>query len=260
MIPVSLERVSFRYSSGGRAGARDVLDGVTLQVPEGAMLGLIGPNGSGKSTLLRCIFRALRPQAGRVLLVDRDVQRYGASRLAREVAVAVQQEEGSVPLTTMEYVLLGRSIVTPAWKSYSSDDRSRAEEAIREFGLEEMKDQPVLQLSGGERKRALLARTLVQDTNILLLDEPTNHLDVRFQHQVLQLVGSLNKTAVVVLHDLNLAARYCQHLALIDHGRLVAAGTAEDVLKPELLEPVYGLEVHRIEIRGKQQFLMSPRE
>lgn len=260
MNPISLEGVRFRYASRGRSGGRDVLDGVTLQVQRGTMLGLIGPNGSGKSTLLRCIYRALRPQAGKVLLIDRDVQRYGSSRLAREVAVAVQQEEGSVPLTTMEYVLLGRSTVTPAWKSYSADDRARAEKAIREFGLEEMRDQSVLQLSGGERKRALLARTLVQDTNILLLDEPTNHLDVRFQHQVLRLVGSLDKTTVVVLHDLNMAARYCEQLALIDHGRLVAVGTAEEVLQPELLEPVYGLDVHRVEIKGRLQLLMSPRE
>ncbi len=260
MNPLTLENIRFRYSSHSKGVVRDILKDVTLDVPAGKTFGLIGPNGSGKSTLLRCIYRALRPQGGRIFLLGQEVQRYTSKSLSREVAVAVQQEEVSVPLTTMEYILLGRSAVTSAWRSYSVNDRSRAEKAIRDFGLENMKNQSVLELSGGECKRAMLARTLIQDTPVLLLDEPTNHLDIRFQHQILRLVKSLEKTSVIVLHDLNLAARYCDYLALLDNGELVAVGAAEEILTPELLEPVYGLDVHCMDINGHLQLLMAPQE
>lgn len=251
---LEIENIHFGYPSR----AREALTGVSLSVPEGGVLGLIGPNGSGKSTLLRCIYRALRPRVGRVLLLGEDVRDFSSKRLARRIAVATQ-EEAAVPLTTAEYVLLGRSAISPAWKSYSTEDRDCAASALERFGLSRLSDRSILELSGGERKRAMLARALVQSTPVLLLDEPTNHLDVRFQHEILDLVASLRKTCIIVLHDLNLAARYCDRLALLDSGRLVASGEVDDVLRPEILEPVYGLDVHRIEIKGSPQFLMSPR-
>jgi iron complex transport system ATP-binding protein len=128
-------------------------------------------------------------------------------------------------------------------------------DALAAVGLEELATRDVAVLSGGERQRALIARALAQQTGHVLLDEPTNHLDIRFQHEVLRLVREL-PGAAVVLHDLNLAARYCDRIMVLDHGRTVASGTPSEVLTPEILEPVYGVRVKRVEIDGELHLLL----
>ncbi|MCV0009853.1 ABC transporter ATP-binding protein [Mobiluncus mulieris] len=258
MIPISIENLRFSYSSRTGDAGHDILAGVTLQIPKGQTLGIIGPNGSGKSTLLRCICRTLKPYCGSIKVLDQDVNTYSTKALASKVGVVSQQEEASIPLTIKNYVLLGRSPHIPTWKTYSDQDRLIAKEAMIKTGILEMQDRSILELSGGEQKRAMFARALAQQTPILLLDEPTNHLDVYYQHQVLNIVKQLAQTCAVVLHDLNLAARYCDCLALLDHGKIVNIGTVEEVLTPEILEPIYGVRVHTMEIDGVFQLLMSP--
>jgi iron complex transport system ATP-binding protein len=154
-------------------------------------------------------------------------------------------------------VLLGRSPHRSAFQGYSAADRRLAAAGLRRVGARHLAERVFSSLSGGEKQRVLIARTLAQDADHLLLDEPTNHLDIRYQHEVLHLVRTLGVTTVVVLHDLNLAARYCDHLVLLSEGRVAASGSPGDVLTAEVIEPVYGVRVRRLDDDGQVQLVFS---
>ena len=220
-------------------GDRPVLEDVTAEVDEGEVLGLIGPNGSGKTTLLRTMHGAIRPQAGSVVLDGRPIGDYTRREVARRIAVVVQEPVGEVPLTVADTVLLGRTPQLGLFQRPARADRRVAQQALARVGVEHLVRRAFTQLSGGEKQRVMIARALAQQSRYLLMDEPTNHLDVHFQHEVLHRVRSIGLTTVVVLHDLNLAARYCDRLVLLDHGRVVATGTPEDVYRAELLGRVH---------------------
>ncbi|MCP3425362.1 ABC transporter ATP-binding protein [Rothia sp. AR01] len=243
------------YSYGGRPALREA----TLETSPGRVLGLIGPNGSGKTTLLRLLHGGLAPASGTVTVDGADLAALAPRELARSVAVVVQEGEGPSGLSVAEMVLLGRSPHLGALQREGREDRRIAEESLRRVGALGLAARPFAGLSGGERQRVLIARALAQRTEHLLLDEPTNHLDVRFQHEVLGLVRGLGATVVVVLHDLNLAARYCDDVVLLDAGRVVARGTPAEVLVPERLEGVYRIGVRRVELDGQLHLLFSPR-
>lgn len=237
-----------------------VLDAVDLVVEQGSTVGLIGPNGSGKSTLLRTIYRALRPHSGVVGIDDIPVEALRGRALAARLAVVAQEAPPETPATVTDTVLLGRAPWTHALRGYSRADRIAAAAALERVGARHLADRPVTQLSGGERQRVLIARALAQRAGHLLLDEPTNHLDIGYQHELLGLVRELTATTLVVLHDLNLAARYCDTLVLLHRGRVAAAGPVDRVLTPEIIEPVYGVRVQRSTAFGETQLLFGPRD
>lgn len=157
-----------------------------------------------------------------------------------------------------ETVLLGRSPHLTTFQRYSAQDYRIAAAALAEVGARHLADRVFAGLSGGEKQRVLIGRALAQQADHLLLDEPTNHLDIRYQHEVLQLVRALEVTTIVVLHDLNLAARYCDQVVLLERGRVKAAGTPDEVLRPEILEPVYHIGVQRVLSDGELQLLFRP--
>lgn len=220
-----------------------VLAGVDLQVRCGEVLGLIGPNGSGKTTLLRTLFGALRPDHGQVLLSGEPIAGLSAREVAKRVAVVVQEPAGELMASVADMVLLGRTPHLRMFSRRSRGDDDLATAALQKVGALHLARRDMSSLSGGEKQRVLIARALVQQAQCLLLDEPTNHLDIGYQHQILALVRSLGITAVVVLHDLNLAARYCDRLMLLDQGQVRASGSAAEVLRPEVIEPVYRVAV-----------------
>lgn len=226
-------------------GRTPVLVGVDLQVCRGEVLGLIGPNGSGKTTLLRTLFGALRPKEGTVTFDGRPLAQLSSRLIAQRIAVVVQEPQSELMLSVADMVLLGRTPHLGVFSRHSPRDDELAASALEKVGALGLAHRDVSELSGGEKQRVLIARALVQEADCLLLDEPTNHLDIGYQHQVLDLVRSLEMTAVVVLHDLNLAARYCDHLMLLDQGRVCATGDVREVLRPELIEPVYGVGAER---------------
>lgn len=228
-----------------RFGDATVLDSVSLVAAPGRVVGLAGPNGSGKTTLLRTMYGACIPTAGMVAVDGVPLRRMAPRAVGQRVAVVAQDATAELPFTVAEVVLLGRAPHLGAFARYSTRDRRRAAGALQRVGLRSFAGRQFATLSGGERQRALIARALVQEADHLLLDEPTNHLDVRYQHEVLALVRSLGLTTVVVLHDLDLAARYCDDLVLLDRGEVVASGRPEAVLQPEVLEPVWGIGVER---------------
>ncbi|GAA4935696.1 ABC transporter ATP-binding protein [Streptomyces coeruleoprunus] len=224
-----------RYEVGGRV----LLDGVGVRAGPGVTVGLVGPNGSGKTTLLRCVYGAVRPAGGRVLLDGRDAAALTVRERARRVAVVPQDAPGSFGLTVREVVAMGRGPHKRFWEQDGPGDARLVAEALRTVGVEALAGRRFDGLSGGERQRALVARALVQEPGLLVLDEPTNHLDVRFQLEVLGLVRRLGTTNLLVLHDLNLAAAYCDLLYVLDGGRIVSSGTPDEVLTEDLLAEVY---------------------
>ncbi|WP_028646679.1 ABC transporter ATP-binding protein [Nocardiopsis sp. CNT312] len=249
---ISAADVTFAYDG------TPALAGVELHARSGRVLGLIGPNGSGKTTLLRILYAALTPRHGTVLVDDEQVSALSGRDLPRRIAVVAQEAPPELPVTVAEMVLLGRAPHRSSLQAYTADDHRIAAAALRRVGIRHLADRNFAALSGGEKQRTLIARALTQQTGHLLLDEPTNHLDIRYQHEVLQLVRALGITTVVVLHDLNLAARYCDHLVLLDQGRVAKAGPTVDVLTPEVLEPVYRISVRVLEDGDRVQLVFRP--
>jgi len=247
-----VDRLTVRY---GRAVAVDAVD---LAAATGRTIGLIGPNGSGKSTLLRAIFGALRADSGSVTVDGDLVHRLSPAQRALRFAVVAQEEPSGLPLNAWDSVLLGRSARVSSWSRYREEDERAAEEAMDRAGVLHLAPRSIDDLSGGERQRVLIARALAQGSSHLLLDEPTNHLDVRYQHEILSLVRGLPLTTLVVLHDLNLAARYCHELVLLNHGAAVARGVPSEVLTAATLEPVYGISVQRVDLDGIPQLIFRP--
>ncbi|WP_067704020.1 ABC transporter ATP-binding protein [Nocardia jejuensis] len=250
---ITARDVSFGY------GDSLVLSGAGLIAETGSTLGLIGPNGSGKSTLLRIIYRALRPRTGTVLIDDGPVSDLRGRQLAARLAVVTQENPAQTPLTVTDMVMLGRAPWAGPVRGYSHADHVVVAAALHRVGARDLAERAFATLSGGERQRVLVARALAQQADHLLLDEPTNHLDIHYQHELLGLLGELAVTTVIVLHDLNLAARYCDRIVLLERGRVAAAGSVDDVLIPEILEPVYGVRVRRSSAFGAPQLLFGAR-
>ena len=224
-----------------RADGRLILDGVTLAPDEGATVGLLGPNGSGKSTLLRLQAGLLEPSAGVVTLDGSPVADLPRREIARRLAVVEQQVDTQVELTVQDVVRLGRVPHRRAWTPASAQDEQAVRAALERTGLTDRADRLWHTLSGGERQRVQIARALAQEPRELLLDEPTNHLDIHHQLDLLTLVTELPVTTVVALHDLNLAAMYCDRLVVLHEGRVVTAGTPGEVLTEQLVAKVYGV-------------------
>ncbi|MFE9661185.1 ATP-binding cassette domain-containing protein [Streptomyces sp. NPDC005955] len=237
-VPGALEIEDVTVAVGGRA----LVTGVSLRVAPGEVLGLAGPNGAGKSTLLRTVYRTLRPTSGRVLLDGEDVWRMPGKRLARQLAAVLQESAGDFELTVYDVVAMGRTPHKRAFAGDDADDRAVIASALARLDVDGLADAPFNRLSGGEKQRVLIARALAQQAGTMVLDEPTNHLDLRHQLDVLRLVRHLGVTTVVALHDLNLAAAFCDRLCVLAAGRVVALGPPAEVLTRELLSEVYRVE------------------
>ncbi|WP_329388652.1 ABC transporter ATP-binding protein [Streptomyces sp. NBC_01716] len=218
-----------------------ILRDVGLEVPPGAVVGLVGPNGSGKSTLLRAVYRSLRPRTGVVRVGGDDVWTLSSRDAARRTA-AVLQDGGSVSgLSVTEIVTLGRTPHHGLLGRDSADDRRAVDDSLRKCGADVLADRDFASLSGGERQRVLLARALAQHPDVLVLDELTNHLDIRARFELLDLIRSTGTTTLAALHDLDLAARLCDRIIVLDEGSVVAAGEVLDVLTSEILADVFGV-------------------
>jgi iron complex transport system ATP-binding protein len=226
------------------AGRKVIVDGISVSVEPGQTLGLIGPNGSGKSSLIRLLAGLRRPADGTVELEGRVIGGFGRRELARRIAVVEQHSTTDANVTVLEVVKLGRTPHRSALSPWTNEDGRLVDEALFRVGLQDRRDQSWHTLSGGERQRVQLARALAQSPSLLILDEPTNHLDIQHQIDILRLVADLPLTTVVAIHDLNLAARFCDRIAVLYDGKLVACGMPADVLTEVLIGDVFGVEAH----------------
>jgi iron complex transport system ATP-binding protein len=233
--------VTFAYRDGH--GVADI----DLEAEPGEVVGLLGPNGAGKSTLVKVLAGVLGPYRGSVRVLGDELSGLARRELARRLAVVPQESASDVPFTALETALLGRHPHLAGLAFESDRDVELARAALARVGASGLAHRPLAELSSGERQRVVVARALAQDTPVLLLDEPTSFLDLRYQVELFDLLRELareGRAVVAVLHDLNLAAEYCDRVALVADGRVVAAGATAEVLTYAHLTHVYGTEVY----------------
>ncbi len=240
-----VEDLRFAYES------KPVLDGLSLTVQRGELVGIIGPNGSGKTTLLRLVAGSLEPAAGSITLFGRDRTQLSRRERALKISVVPQESRAVFDFTVREIVLMGRAPHLGLLGIEGQMDRAAAEEALRATDTLEFADCRLTELSGGEKQRVLLARALAQEAPLMLLDEPTAFLDIRHRLALYHLVEKLRAerglTVVAVSHDINLAARFCPRLVLLHQGKVAADGGASEVVTEENLRAVYRAEVRILE-------------
>lgn len=228
-------------------GARAAVAGVSLLPKPGEVIAIIGPNGAGKSTFLRALNGSLPISSGQVLLDGKPLSTFARRAVARHIAVVAQESDLRFPVTVMEFVLGGRHAWTTAWGWETERDVDIARNVLRETELEDFAARLMNELSGGERQRAVLARALATEASVLLLDEPTANLDLAHQATMLRLVRARcdngSAAAVVVTHDVNLAAEFADRVLLMKDGRTIASGPPGEVLTADLLRKVFDLEV-----------------
>ncbi|WP_126975331.1 ABC transporter ATP-binding protein [Frigidibacter oleivorans] len=221
---------------------RTIVNDVSLTVAEGETLGLIGPNGSGKSSLLRLLSGLKAPQSGRVEIRGEDIARISRRALARQLAFVQQNATTDTNVSVHDVVRLGRTPHRSALAGWTAADETAVATALTRVDMADRRDQPWQTLSGGERQRVHIARALAQSPRVMFLDEPTNHLDIHHQIEILRMVRRLDVTSVIALHDLNLAAMFCDRIVVLRGGAVVACGTPAEVLTESLLRDVFRVE------------------
>jgi iron complex transport system ATP-binding protein len=243
-------------------GDRIIVDGLDIEIPTGVITTVIGPNGCGKSTLLRALGRLLKPKSGSVVLDGKAISSMKTKDVARVLGMLPQTPVAPEGLTVADLVARGRHPHQSWIRQWSADDEGEVAQALELTGVSDLADRPVDQLSGGQRQRAWISMALAQGTDILLLDEPTTYLDLAHSMEVLDLVDQLHeemgRTVVMILHDLNLAVRYSDHLIVMRDGAIVASGVPKDIISTELLLDVFGLEAAVIDDPVSDRPLIVP--
>lgn len=220
-------------------GTSEIVKGVFINVSEHRFVGLLGPNGSGKSTLLKAVYRVLKPSGGVVLMNGKDIARIPEKERARDMAVVSQFNQVSFEFTVQDIVMMGRTPHKKRLERETAEDYRIVSEALKQVGMEEYSKRKFSTLSGGEKQRIILARALAQEPKILILDEPTNHLDIKYQLQVLSIVKKLNICVLAALHDLSLAAMFCDELYMLKGGNIMEKGKPEEVITSEMIQEIY---------------------
>lgn len=229
---------------------KNILQDISFNVRKGEVIGIIGPNGAGKTSLLRCLtnqdnFILKYGVSGSISLKNKKIQHYNNKELAQNFALVMQMNNPIFSLSVNDVMKMGLLPHKSLFSFANDHDKAQIERALTKVGLSHAINNQFNQLSGGEQQRVLIARALVQATEILILDEPTNHLDVYYQHQILNLVSQLGITVIMTVHDLNLASRYCSRLLLLEEGKLICDGDVDEVLSPSRLSAVFGLPCQR---------------
>ena len=233
-------------SLGVDIDGRCIVDDVNFSARPGEVVGVLGPNGSGKSTMLRSIFHSRQPTRGSVTLDGVDVWSRDAKWSAQHICVVLQETPAEFPLTCSEIVQMGRAPHKRSWQSLGAGDLELCHAAMEVMEVENLEGCSFSRISGGERQRVTIARALAQQAGMIVMDEPTNHLDIHHQLKLMRLLRRLNATAVIALHDINLAGCFCDTLVLMSRGGCVACGVPSTVLTPDVLDDVYHVRTNAI--------------
>lgn len=233
---------------------KKIIEDVSLQVSQKKFVGLIGPNGCGKSTLLKSVSKILEPNTGTITLDNEDVQKLSNKQLAKKLGVVGQFHQVNFDFPVRQMLLLGRSPHKGLMERDNAMDYEIVEKVLNQMDLQKLADRSFISLSGGEKQRVILGRTLVQEPKFLVLDEPTNHLDIKHQLSILKTVSVLPIGVLAALHDLNLAARFTDYLYAMKDGRIVKEGTPEEVITEDVISELYEVEcrTYTNPILGKQ--------
>ncbi|MBN1949103.1 MAG: ABC transporter ATP-binding protein [Candidatus Cloacimonetes bacterium] len=228
-------------------GDEPVLNRVSLQLAAGEFLAVLGPNGAGKSTLIRAILGYLEPVGGQVVIAGKNIKEWRRIELARIIALIPQEIQLQFDYSVRELVLMGRYPYLGFWQNYTARDLEIVEVILQQFFLSSLQDKFFNQLSGGEKQRVLLARAMAQDTPVILMDEAFSHLDINHQIEIMDLLAEVNrkqhKAILLVSHNINLAAEYCNRLILLKEGRIIGDGHPQEMISQESLLRLYGTEL-----------------
>lgn len=222
-------------------GSKTILHDISLAIQDKEFVGIIGPNGSGKSTFLKCLYRVLQPSGGKIFFDGTEISSLSHRDTALKMAVVAQHSTVNFDFSVLEMVLMGRSPYKGLLDRDQLDDYEIARHALAQVGLSDFESRNFNTLSGGEQQRVILARALAQRTECLVLDEPTNHLDIKYQLELMTIVKRLDATVVSAIHDLNLAAIYCDRIIALKDGHIVCSGTPQDVLSSDTIRHIYGV-------------------
>ena len=223
-------------------GNQEILKGMDFNVHDKEFVGIIGPNGSGKSTFLKCVYRVQKPTEGKIFLNGKSLDEMSYRESALQLAVVAQHNFYSFDFDVLQVVLIGRSPHKKILDRDNAEDYAIARRALETVGLAGFEKRSFSTLSGGEQQRVILARALTQQTECMVLDEPTNHLDIKYQLQIMDIVKSLGLTVIAAIHDLNIAAMYCDRLVAIEDGQVVGVGTPQELLTEKFIYDMYGVE------------------
>lgn len=238
---ISAEHICVSYDTN------EILKSVSISVEKKEFVGLIGPNGSGKSTLLKCIYRVLKPDKGCVMLGDKAIDTMSYKSSAKKMAVVAQHNYYNFDFSVREVVQMGRSPHKKAMEQDNANDYEIVQKALNTVGMSKFANRSFSTLSGGEQQRVILARALAQQTPCLILDEPTNHLDITHQLQLLKIVKNLDVTVISAIHDLNIAAMFCDRIYVLKEGNMIENGTPREVLTSKLIKEIYQVESEIVE-------------
>lgn len=254
MMYLQMENLTFSY------GEKEAIHNVTLAVNRGEFVGLIGPNGSGKSTVLKNVYRGLTPDSGTVTLEGENVLTMPYKKSALKMAVVGQENDVPFDFLVEEIVAMGRSPHKRLFDIDNAHDKQIVHHSLEHLGMAEMAKRNYSNLSGGEKQRVIIARAIAQESELLLLDEPTNHLDISYQMQIFDFVKRLKVTVLSAIHDLNMAALYCDRIYVLKAGEIVLQGTPQEVLTSENIYDVYGVRssVVKHSITGKMSITYLP--
>ena len=238
---IRVDKLSFSYNNNS------ILNDINIDIKKGEFTGILGPNGCGKSTLLKNILRYLQPENGVIEIKDKNIKEYKQKELAKTLGFVPQKSSLSMPLTVEDVIYMGRvAHMKNSWAGFGENDNKIVDDVIRILKLEKFRTRAAFSLSGGEFQRVLLARALVQEPEILLLDEPTSALDINYALEIMRLTSHFVKegklTGVMVLHDLNLAAMYCDNIIFLKDGKVRYTGTPTELFTSEVLEEIYGFK------------------
>ncbi|EMB23160.1 hypothetical protein HMPREF9727_02349 [Treponema denticola MYR-T] len=223
-------------------GSKNILVDIDLSIKNNGIVGIIGPNGSGKSTLLKCIYRVLKPKTGTIFIDGKNINDYQFKETAKKMAVVAQHNDTHFDFNVLEMVLIGRSPHKKFMERDSAEDIELAYKALEQVNMKDFADRNFSSLSGGEKQRIILARALVQNTDCLILDEPTNHLDIKHQLHFMSLAKDLKITVISAIHDLNIAAMYCDKIYALKEGQIIASGSVDEVITEEVIKTLYDVE------------------
>lgn len=221
---------------------KKIIDNISLCVKEKKIVGIIGPNGCGKSTFLKNIYRLYKPDTGTVYLNGGNIENLKSREIAKNMSVVSQESNHQFDFIVKEIVLMGRYAHKGLLDSNTKKDEEMVLDSLDKVGMKNFYNRSFLSLSGGEKQRVLIARALTQNANMIVLDEPTNHLDIRYQLQIMDIIKSLQITTLAAIHDFNIAANYCDHIYVMEHGKIKYFGTPEEILTEDMFKEVFGVK------------------
>ena len=239
-------------------GGTRILKDITFDVEENTFVGVIGPNGSGKSTMLKSIYGVNKPSGGNIYFEGEDLLKISSKDRAKKIAVLAQELGGQFDFSVQQVVEMGRYPHKNTLENYSKHDLEIVDRVLYEMKLDNYRERSFNTLSGGEKQRVLIARLLVQESKFIILDEPTNHLDIGHQIEIMNIIKKMGVTVLSAIHDMNMAAIYCDKLVIMKKGEVITQGSVEETLTSEMLKDLFNVEAEIHDLKGRKHVIYNP--